>query len=397
MKTCPVCALDLDDAYLFCPEDGSSLGTGRRETTARDAVANSDYLSDTDRADHPVVLYCPTCAAEYPLTFSACPVHRAPLVKHAIPRRPVLSTSQAAGGSSQRPSIERVERTVQTSASKNDQVSTQSGHVSAAAPEAISNEKGPAIESPLFAHQMADGQRFRLAAIATTTALVILALVALYTFVSNMSRRRLPSNIQVASKVQDVSLPFIATPKEAQDYVEEPPAPEAPSAPSHKAEKESTERRVAQPADRMRAAAGKPPASILPASARNSTTSDARLLAPPRDDSGGFDARLVRVRGLRTASGYHYDLTFNIQERAGRSAQWQRMLITTRTSSGVSRSQAIPFVHRLGATGALTFTIGVELTGRSEADWRGRVVCTTLGWDNRDRPLQASFGATLTP
>jgi len=54
-------------------------------------------------------------------------------------------------------------------------------------------------------------------------------------------------------------------------------------------------------------------------------------------------------------------------------------------------------VHRLGASGTLTFTISVELAGGREADWQGRVVCTTLGWDNRGGALQTSFGANLTP
>jgi len=119
--------------------------------------------------------------------------------------------------------------------------------------------------------------------------------------------------------------------------------------------------------------------------------------ALPRGDSGGFDARLVRVRSRKTPEGVRYDLTFNMLERAGRAAQWQRVLISTRSASGASHSEAIPFSHRLGAAGALTFTISVELTGRSEADWQGRIVCTTLGWDNNGGPLQASFGANVTP
>jgi hypothetical protein len=103
------------------------------------------------------------------------------------------------------------------------------------------------------------------------------------------------------------------------------------------------------------------------------------------------------MRARRTPAGFRYDLTFNMQEQAGRAAHWQRALISTRSASGASHSQAIPFSHRLGATGALTFTISVELTGRSEADWQGRVVCTTLGWDNKGTPLQASFGANVNP
>jgi hypothetical protein len=63
----------------------------------------------------------------------------------------------------------------------------------------------------------------------------------------------------------------------------------------------------------------------------------------------------------------------------------------------MNHTQALPFVHRLGGTGALTFTISVELTGRSETDWRGRVNCTALGWDNAGAPLQASFAANVAP
>src|SRR5882724_821062 len=83
MKTCPVCALVLEDAYLFCPDDGSSLGTlpsGRSESGSASA---SEYDHETANA---VVLYCPACAAEYPLTFSTCPVHGMQLTKHRIPR-----------------------------------------------------------------------------------------------------------------------------------------------------------------------------------------------------------------------------------------------------------------------------------------------------------------------
>jgi hypothetical protein len=86
-----------------------------------------------------------------------------------------------------------------------------------------------------------------------------------------------------------------------------------------------------------------------------------------------------------------------MREQVGRFAQWQRLLIGTRSTSGLAHSEAIPFVHRLGATGALTFTVSVEMAGRSEPDWQGRIVCTTLGWDNNGAPLQASFGVTVTP
>jgi hypothetical protein len=100
---------------------------------------------------------------------------------------------------------------------------------------------------------------------------------------------------------------------------------------------------------------------------------------------------------MRTASGVRYDLTYDLQDESGRHAQWKRMLISTRSASGVSHSEAIPFVHRLGARGALTFTVSVEMRGRSEADWQGRVVCTTTGSDYDGKPLLASFGTNVRP
>ncbi len=127
------------------------------------------------------------------------------------------------------------------------------------------------------------------------------------------------------------------------------------------------------------------------------TTVSTPMPALPRGNSGGFDARLIRVRSRKTASGFRYELTFNMQEQAGRSAEWQRVLISTRSASGTNHSEAIPFSHRLGAAGALTFTINVALTGRSEADWHSRICCTTIGWDNNGAALQASFVQNLTP
>jgi hypothetical protein len=117
----------------------------------------------------------------------------------------------------------------------------------------------------------------------------------------------------------------------------------------------------------------------------------------PNVNAGGFDARLIRVRSSRTSAGVRYDLTFSMQEQTGRMAQWQRVLISTHSASGNRHSEAVPFSHKLGPSGALTFTISVDFAGRSEADWRGRVVCTTLGWDRQGAPLQASFGANVTP
>jgi hypothetical protein len=259
----------------------------------------------------------------------------------------------------------------------------------------ISHDDAVVSETPMFAQdQSTNSEGFRLAAVATVVVLVLISVVALYMVFSKMNRRRSANEARLAN-VTEVALPFIATPKEAQDYVEEQPSP--PTEPPQPVEKEKAEPPAVLTTNRApvrRPQSIPPPAPPAP---RMNSVSNPALTTLPRGESGGFDARLVRVRGLRTPSGYRYDLTFNMQEQSGRSAQWQRLLITTRSASGAAHTQAIPFLHRLGATGALTFTVGVELPGRTEADWRGHVVCTTLGWDNHDRPLQASFAANVTP
>jgi hypothetical protein len=412
MKTCPVCALEVDDGYLFCPEDGSSLASQERTLSMHSAgglVDQRDEFGANDESANPVVLYCPTCAAEYPLTFSACPVHGVQLVKHPISK--TLAVKSKSQEEISRPTtitlpieheVEAVEGNENESALGHEEAGEQYALPQSQPTESrdISNHDALVSETPMFAQDLSsDAQGFRLAAVATVVALVLISVVALYMVFSKMNRRRAATEARVAN-ITEVALPFIATPKEAQDYVEEQPAPVAAApteASSRTVEKKMVEQPALQSTNRAPLTRPQPMPSPDPPASRMNSVSNTSLPPLSRGESGGFDARLVRVRGLRTPSGYRYDLTFNMQEQSGRSAQWQRILITTRSASGAAHTQAIPFVHRLGATGALTFTVGVELAGRTEADWRGHVVCTTLGWDNHDRPLQASFAANVTP
>jgi hypothetical protein len=418
MKICRVCALELEDSYLFCPDDGSSLAAGAGSST------QLVELSD-DETSH-VVLYCPACGAEYPLTFSSCPVHGVQLTTQriqslgkraasdstdvelndeaAVLNRPQPITPQTAAPAHD-PNL--------ADAKGNDLNSTQAEFVEHSETEAEHSSPTSRADGvqypPAFLSEAHETEHhgFRIAAIATMIALVIFSLVGLYALVSSLSRRPSPA-ARTAGQTETAPLPFVVTPQENQDYKEEQPAASAPdewsqsqaaAQPLERTHKEvsssSNEHR-----DRKTPAARSVPTSYSPTSAAPATASHAA--DPPvdvlsRSNSGEFDSRLVRARASKTSSGYRYDLTFNMQEQRGHSAQWQRVLITTRSASGASHTQAIPFVHRLGATGALTFTISVELTGRSEADWRGRINCTTLGWDNTGAPLQASFVANVTP
>jgi hypothetical protein len=329
MKNCPVCALDVEDTYLFCPEDGSSLRT------------LSSGLPENESTSAPEL---------------------------SNPQQPQPSSSQECEAESSYPTL-----------------------------AAARNERG--FERP----------DLRVAAIATVIALAVFALVATYAFVSSVSRRPSASveRVAVAAEATPQSLPLVPTPQEARDYEEKQPAPVA-STPHEPPAEGSLERKSYEPVSvatterSVRNTVTQPlkeRSAAKPSQTQAAMTkvSSSPMPALPRGNSGGFDARLIHVRSRRTSSGFRYDLTFNMQEQVGRASQWQRLLITTRSASGMSHSEAIPFLHRLGATGSLSFTISVELTGRSEADRQGRIVCTTLGWDNTGAPLQASFGANVAP
>lgn len=426
MKTCPVCQLALEDSYLFCPDDGSSLGVPTYPDTAEmfiDDRKPGDRESEPDPA-LPVVLYCPTCAAEYPLTFSACPVHAAPLVRHSIPRFVESKHESVATKATEplttlpfaRPQVEPEPAMIAADPGDGDiAIDAPAAQSARGLLESDDSETeridpvsliDPVNPFPSFDHRdSSERPGFRLAAIATVVALSFLGLVALFMLFSNLSRRRATTPARVATQTETDAqvIPFIETPAEARNYEEEPVVvAEPPPKPAIDSSEHQTENKASkrEPAPHKLVIAQTTPSSFpaSPPPARMAKVSNpSPMPALPRGDAGGFDARLVRVRSNRTGSGVRYDLTFNMQEQAGRPAHWQRLLITTRSASGLSHSQAIPFVHRLGPAGALTFTVSVEMAGRSEADVQGRVVCTTLGWDNNDHPLQASFGANVTP
>lgn len=426
MKTCPVCALELEDSFLFCPEDGSSLAAlDEPHAPFVETESNDDKTN--------VVLYCPACGAEYPLTFSSCPVHGVPLTKQSIQSQ-VKQSASAAGAVQVNSETIALNRPPFVTLHKNTPTATFDrgvgsniaiGSINSANPDIVEHCEsdveastaslpGPGIQPPVFSSEArgADVPGFRIAAIATMIALAIFALVGLYALVSSLSRRPSPPTRSAGQNETAQEVPFVVIPQTALAYKvdskEEQPAASA----SEKATAPPPATRVVEPErkeslsssneERNRTAPEarsipRMPSQATPVSNATTQASDPPAPASPHTTSREFDSRLVRARSSRTSSGYRYDLTFNMQEQLGHAAQWQRVLITTRSASGASHTQAIPFVHRLGATGALTFTISVELTGRSEADWRGRINCTTLGWNNTGAPLQATFVANVTP
>jgi hypothetical protein len=244
-----------------------------------------------------------------------------------------------------------------------------------------------------------DRPSFQIAAVATLIGLTVFGILAAYRiYTLGASAPERPSPSATALNRQEVPPSFyIETPKEARDYVEEE-APSQEAVPEVKGQEPapelqpSKERPKPPPSQGQAKDAPQPPDKVAADRAR-------AVSAPvvPQSTGGLVEARLVRVRANRTRPGYRYDLTFTLKEQAGRAVRWNNLTVSARSASGINHLQTLPFYHQQGPSGALTFTVSVEMTGRGEPDWRGRIVCTTVGKDDSGRFTRATFGATVTP
>jgi hypothetical protein len=438
MKTCPECGIALKDEYQFCPEDGAALAN------STSPVAPGASASANPQATGAVVLYCPACAAEYPLTFSVCPVHQTALTRHGIPplaeapkaqdkadqataeearrgRRLHLVSTESLPQSMppelqpRRSGIEEYEQTLENLAQPAAGVDESDGMEALASDIAAQDE----------------GQKYRMAAIVISIALAVLALIGIYAVISNASRRpaqqtKKNAGAKSSAAPSDAAQPAltIQTPQAAVDYQELATASENGSqtdardvdvAPRKEVASDApaSMRRSVEPAgsqsqrvaDARTIAASRepmavpaprpaPPATVTPAMVRQPAATE---LVLPRGTFGLVEARLTNVRASRSAGGYRYDLTFHMADQAGHATQWERLAIVTRAASGASRQQQIPFYHRLGADGTLSFTVSVEMPGRAPADWQGRIICTSIGSDSTGKTYRASFGANVSP
>lgn len=135
--------------------------------------------------------------------------------------------------------------------------------------------------------------------------------------------------------------------------------------------------------------------SPRPQIASNRQIEDDEPLRP--SSNSAVNMNLVRVRSYRTEAGVRYDLTFNMQQDGGRVVRWERLNLLTRSSSGISHSEVVPFYQRLGSSGSLNFTVSVEMRGRAESDFQGRITCTGTGTDVEGRSIKTDFTARVNP
>lgn len=435
MKTCPECGIALKDEYQFCPEDGASLDESASAASIEAATSAKPQTAGA------VVLYCPACAAEYPLTFSECPVHHTALTAHGIPSMVEAPRAQAKAEAATAEDARHARRLhlvssgAQARPVSSERQPRRSGieeyeqALESLAQPAIADDAGDQNELPASAPVAAaveqdEGRKYRLAAIVISVALGLLALIGIYTVISNAARKPVQPSTKTASAKNNSAPPAITvqTPQSAVDYQEQAAASiaqttcrDAANVPRSEvaADAQIKPRRSLEPADSQpqRAVDARPfPASREPVAAQSPrsvqpvTAAPATMRQPaatelvlPRGTFGLVDARLTNVRASRTAGGYRYDLTFHMADQAGHATQWERMAIVTRAASGASRQQQIPFYHRLGADGTLSFTVSVEMPGRAPADWQGRIICTSVGSDSSGKTYRASFGANVSP
>jgi hypothetical protein len=255
---------------------------------------------------------------------------------------------------------------------------------------------------------------FSIAAALTAVALLGVAALAVIYMFSILHKRNLSPPPAPTPAVEGKSQPavqkqpeiVVALPEFPETDPQQPvlTAPERPEAvPEHKAEASRSDALAkARGPNSGRAGSIEPRAPEPPnASTRpRSVTSEPRVDPPvvrPRVDWDRLSSRLLSSRSSRTARGLHYELTFSLQDQSGRHAFLRGLTVSTRSSGGAVRSQSLPFNHRLGARGALTFTVGIDMPGRKPPDWQGHVSLLVTGTDSTGKAVESRFAAPLHP
>lgn len=240
----------------------------------------------------------------------------------------------------------------------------------------------------------------RIAARATAVALVLFGLAASYKLYASLSQKPAPAQLTTLDRASEEQADlFIPTPPAARDYVEEPTESAALTEGDALAPKRGDTGLGAKALGRGVSHKDRG-VEVMPSS-RSNATSVTQASAVPPDPQQSAAARvtlnLVRIRARRTAEGYQYELTFGVEERTGRAVLWKQLSVTTRSASGLNRSQMMPFSERLDRSGRLTFTVDAVMPGTSESDWRGRIICSSFGVDDTSKVVRATFGTDVSP
>lgn len=461
MKTCPACGLNFADRYLFCTEDGSKLVEAGEDYEAPAATATKEAADNARPAprvlycpacamEYPLTFAaCPVDGAvlnkermgaastrrsepassgpapsEPPQAEAvsavgldkAEPAAPKPL-EQSLPPQPEVSrdaSDLSFAESNDRPHVRKIILTPEVE----DAILRRAEPVQSASPftrrQASNNSLfGNADINSAEQPRAPERKGFRLAAAAIAIGLSVFALASLYTFSADARRKPLADRSETAQQSEakaEESL-FIPTPQSALEYKEHEPELITP-AESEEPRAELQQRSYGANRSSVAAVEGKQGTQSqgeAPPPRRSQDTTPEPPQAPmtrathtpemplPRASNGKIESNLTRVRGRRTQTGFRYDLTFTLREMTGNALRWEQLLIATLASSGLRHTEVIPFRHRLGGSGMMTFTVSVEMPGASEADWRGRIICTGIGYDDAGRSTRTAFSANVSP
>jgi hypothetical protein len=441
MKTCSVCGLHVEDDYLYCWEDGTRLNESEAvsppQSPSLKRVASEQLPAaarENEETEEQRVLYCPVCTGAFPLTFVTCPIDHLPLTMKLLTRR-AAPEIRSAPVEPPAPEIAKPDAALQLTppalaavleetmgvpgdeteelpgsavnsfrfvASRWDELRDRAKHLSQGIISHLKPEKRQRQSSDwgvgLLSTEDADPHNtpkgMRLAARATAIGLILITLAGIYTIYSLMTRTPLRYSRIDQDNIVHQESPLIATPQQAREYKAEPESQATSATDDPGSGAVDLPPRVGDARG-----VGVAPRTALAAPARSGQASVAAASYDSRTpvNGGRFSTQLVRVRSYRSPSGYRYTLTFTLFEQAGRSMQWERLSIVTQSANGATHSESLPFQYVLAGSGAMTFTVNVEMAGASEADWRGHISCMSVGADDSGRPLRASFGADVAP
>ena len=450
-----------DGAPLIASEiEGSAFEESTEQLTISEVISGGAPVQSTARRNSgglahaggiSQVLRCPGCGSEYPRSFSSCPIDGFRLTQTIEPAStpvdslPVVSSpavsSEEPGGldaSASSASIAPARQTQPLEAPLSDDSSGMEAGREATPVARESHFREPSFSTldsfgkaprrafsiPLAADETATERRRSYFPSALIVILIgVLSFAGLYLLLKDSGDGKPGTTALKASAVEgQENAPdensFITTPEAARDY-EEPAEEEAVENATAQEDARDSDKQSNQSSGAFAAPAPTPGGDAKRAEAPGARESQpdrsssrppvqqgptpaqiaaARMNEVARQASDSrVNARLTRVRGRRTSSGYRYDLTFTLNSQSQLSLYWDKLLISTRSARGTNNSMVVPFSHNLGASGSMTFTISVEMRGADETDWQGRITCTSLGRDASGKLTRAAFATSVTP
>jgi hypothetical protein len=393
MKTCPVCELESPEDYQYCPEDGSSFWALEPQVATITVSEGDETRLDSTPLNESTaapVLYCPSCASVYPLTFTSCPMHGTQLTTRRVERsvecpsnrESELITHDALRPEDQEPVTDhRLRVSVQTFSNENPNTpddECDQASIPSSAPRAASKVGGAIARAArleffksggVSASESGSRQEIRsqrIAAVVLVIGLCVFAVIAFKVISAIIERRRNPRiSIKPPSRPPDINIPPVAK-------VDDPPAP-IPNTPDRSLPGGGGDKKPGpnkpQPTDNPRRpgiAVSRFGASVIPFKKRNAL-------------SLVFDISLKKFTERKP-----HIVSVSMKPR---SAKWK----------GNALKLPFPRALRFDAKGNTQWNSTVTIPAFKEIDWRGgaKIVVLYYSYDSSDIQ-EASFATNVT-